>query len=349
MEFDEREQHIANLISGIVCCNLGGKVYVIHEAPPLDKIVANQIHKDRMMEAELRGVLSNDELVNQLMSLGLWTINDQTELDTMPKRIENMKVQLYNAYFNYKDRDALHKNLNRLKKKHIKLVTKRDRLKRESAEGIATTSKNKYLISSNITDINNNKLWNSEDYWKQDSKLIDALVREYMNAMIDEDDMRELSRTEPWRTLWGVSKTEKSLFGLPAIMLTSEQKSLVMWSRIYDSVYESMECPPEEVVTDNDMLDGWLILQSRKRDDERKKKHGFGNDKDVKGQEVFLFSDTAEGAQRITEKNDAAGRAMFNQRMSALKKSGGKIDVTQLPDSKLSIRQQAMGQAKTGN
>jgi hypothetical protein len=239
--------------------------------------------------------------------------------------------------------------LNRLKKKHIKLVTKRDRLKRESAEGIATTSKNKYLISSNITDINNNKLWNSEDYWKQDSKLIDALVREYMNAMIDEDDMRELSRTEPWRTLWGVSKTEKSLFGLPAIMLTSEQKSLVMWSRIYDSVYESMECPPEEVVTDNDMLDGWLILQSRKRDDERKKKHGFGNDKDVKGQEVFLFSDTAEGAQRITEKNDAAGRAMFNQRMSALKKSGGKIDVTQLPDSKLSIRQQAMGQAKTGN
>lgn len=348
MEFDEREESINNFLGGIVYCNFGNEVYLIHEASPLDKVVANKIYKDRMREAELRGVLSNDKLIEQLMGLGLWTVNEQTELDTLPKRIENMKVQLYQAYFNYKGRDAVRKNLNRLKKKYIDLIVKRDRLKRESAEGVAIASKNKYLICANVTDAQNNRLWKPEDYWKQDAKLIDALVREYVDLLTSDEDMREISRTEPWRSLWGVSKSEKSLFGTPAAMLTSSQKSIIMWSRIYDNIYENMECPPDEIIEENDMLDGWLILQSRKRNEEREKGHGFGDDgrKVPKGGEVFLFADNEEDAQRIYSKNDTVGRAMIKQRSSMMDKTAGLVDVTQLPDSKIAMRQQAVQQAR---
>ena len=348
MEFDEREQYINNIISGKVSCGFGNKIYLINEPTPLDKVIADRLYQDKLKEAELRGVFSNEELVHKLIALGLWNTNSQVELDAMPKRTENMKVQLYQAYFNYKGRDNIRKGLSKLKNRHIELETKRNCLKRESSDGVATTAKNKYLICANVTDINDNKLWNAEDYWKQDYKLIDTLVQKYMENMIDDEVMRELSRTEPWRTFWAVGKTESSLFGYPSIMFTTQQKNLIVWSRIYDSIYEGMECPPDEVIKDDDMLDGWLILQNKKRDEERKKSHSFGNDgSDVKGQEVFLFADSEEDAGRISSMNDASGRAIIGQRMSSLKRAGGKLDEAKMPDAQLSMRQQALQQMKS--
>ena len=346
MEYNEREQYIYNLIGGVVYCNFGDKVHLIHESLPLDKMIGNQIYEDRLKEAELRGVLSEEELVEQLMGIGLWSISEQTELDALPKRIENMKLQLYQAYFHYKERDPIRKNLRRLKDKFTELTIKRGGLNRESAEGLAMTSKNKYLICSNITDEYNNRLWDAKDYWKQPAKLIESLVREYAEFTMDEETVRELARTEPWRSIWGVSKIEHSLFDLPAIMFTPSQKGLVTWSRIYDNVYESTECPPEEVLEENDMLDGWFIQQSRKRDEDRKKKHGFGEDKNVKGDEVFLFADRPEDIERIQSRNTATGQAIFKQRMDIVKKKGA-VDVTQLPDSQLAMRQQAAQQMKS--
>ena len=346
MEIDEREQYIHNLVGGIVYCNFGDKIYLIHESTPLDKIIANQIYDDKLKEAELRGVLSDEQLVEQLISLNLWATSEQTELETLPKRIENMKVQLYQAYFNYRGRDPIRKNLKRLKENLVELTIKRSSLRRESTEGLAATSKAKYLICSNVTDIHNNKIWDAKDCWKQDATLIDALTQKYTETLVDETIMRELCRTEPWRSIWNTSKAEKSLFGIPAIMFTSSQRALVTWSRIYDNVYESAECPPDEVIEEDDMLDGWFIEQGRKRDAERKTKHGFGEDKNVKGQEVFLFADNPDDISRIQSRNTASGQAIFKQRMDIVKKKGD-VDVTQLPDSQMAMRQQAVQQSKS--
>jgi hypothetical protein len=341
-----KERYVTNIISGVVVCNIKDQTYIINEASLFDKSVAEQIYADRLREAELRGVMSNDELITRLSEIGMWTKNDQAELDTLPKRMENFKVQLYQAYHKYKGREPIRKQLNNLKTKFTRLTIKRETLKRESSEGVATVAKNKYLICSNVVNIHGHRIWSTEDYWKQDSRLIEALVREYMESRLEETVIRELARTEPWRTTWGVAKSEKSLFGIPATMLTTEQKSLVVWSRIYDSVYESTECPPETVILDDDMLDGWLILQSREREEERKKAHGFTGKKGPSGQEVFLFADGAEDAERIQAMNDPHGKSVLRQRMQALQKAGGRLSEEKMPDAQQAMRQQAMQQMK---
>ena len=38
---------------------------------------------------------------------------------------------------------------------------------------------------------------------------------------------------------------------------------------MYDNIQESLDYPSEDVVEDDDMLDGWLIIQKQKRDKER--------------------------------------------------------------------------------
>ena len=43
-------------------------------------------------------------------------------------------------------------------------------------------------------------------------------------------------------------------------------KNIVMWSQLYDNVQESMDAPTKDVIKDDDLLDGWLIVQGKKRE-----------------------------------------------------------------------------------
>ena len=39
-----------------------------------------------------------------------------------------------------------------------------------------------------------------------------------------------------------------------------------MYSKLYDGAYEHPECPEDSVIQDDDMFDGWMIFQRRKRE-----------------------------------------------------------------------------------
>lgn len=51
--------------------------------------------------------------------------------------------------------------------------------------------------------------------------------------------------------------------------MTINQRNLLTWSKIYDNVQESLECPSEKVIEDDDMLDGWFLVQKLERERER--------------------------------------------------------------------------------
>ena len=57
---------------------------------------------------------------------------------------------------------------------------------------------------------------------------------------------------------------------------------MVSFSRMYDGAYGSPECPPDKVIEDDDMFDGWLIDQRRTREKEQsvKRAEAAGNWKD---------------------------------------------------------------------
>ena len=46
--------------------------------------------------------------------------------------------------------------------------------------------------------------------------------------------------------------------------MTINQKTCYM-VKVYDNVHESMDAPTDRVIEDDDMLDGWFKVQSRKR------------------------------------------------------------------------------------
>ena len=78
------------------------------------------------------------------------------------------------------------------------------------------------------------------------------------------------ARTDPWRSVW-LMKDQVKLFANNDRELSHDQKNILVWSSMYDNIQESMDCPTEDVINDDDLLDGWFIVQKRKRDEEKAK------------------------------------------------------------------------------
>ena len=91
------------------------------------------------------------------------------------------------------------------------------------------------------------------------------------------------------------------------------------------------------------MLDGWLILQSRKRESEKLK--GQTDKSGMKGDEVYLMADDAEGASRIYALNDAGSRSIIKTRQKQIQKSK-KVSAEDTLDAKLDMQQQAIESMK---
>ena len=166
-----------------------------------------------------------------------------------------------------------------------------------------------------------------------------------VKSMLGEQECRELSRTEPWRSIWNSGKKVDSIFGKPSVDFTAEQNMLVTWSSMYDSIAESSECPSDEVIEDDDALDGWLILQRRKREAQMGKSSAekvIGNEKIANAGEVFIMTgNKQEDMDRVAALNDPHIQAVKKSRFKALKDDGKPIEVQNLPDVRQDIKMES--------
>jgi hypothetical protein len=184
-------------------------------------------------------------------------------------------------------------------------------------------------------------IWKNNDYDKAESVLIQNLFNSYSSQIIDEDKIRELSRKDPWTNIWNCAKSEIGVFGIPASSLSDEQRMIISWSRIYDSIHESPDCPADEVMQDDDLLDGWLIFQHKKR--EKEKKEQYANNKAAqKGDEVYLFADNQQDAEKIYAMNTGDSKAIIKNRQKQIDKSKKGVSVEHTLDAQLELRRQAM-------
>jgi len=162
---------------------------------------------------------------------------------------------------------------------------------------------------------------------------------------LSESKIRELARTEPWRTLWQLNSSETfKLFSNNGRELSHDQKNLLVWSTMYDNVQESMDCPTEDVINDDDMLDGWFLIQTKKRKEEKSSNELDNmNPKIANSQEVYIMANSQEDRQRIDNLNSREANFIKKQRSDIIKQKG---DASQLDfqDEKLKMgRQQTEG------
>tara|TARA_R110002110_G_scaffold35303_1_gene119354 strand:+ start:277 stop:1290 length:1014 start_codon:yes stop_codon:yes gene_type:complete len=333
-------------MAGKIGIKIDGKSCFIAIPEAYDKYVAQQIFFSTKRDAGFYGVMTAEEVNEMMLKNGLWSDEEEEKLEGFPKRLENLKVALYEAQMNPKLLKATRKTLDNEKGRFKKLSDKKSIFSNLTRDGSANTLKLQYLLYTSVIDKKGEHIYDGDDFWEDEHKLIEHIFKEYLSAQIEEEIIRELARTEPWRSYWGASKIEGSVFGKSASELTTEQRSLINWSKFYDSINEHMESPDEKVIQDDDLLDGWLIIQNRKSKKEKLEKEIDGKLGKNKGaQEVYVMADSRDHASEINSLNNPMAKRIKNQRERVMDKEGS-VSEEQLPDAKQRMRTQAYEQNK---
>jgi hypothetical protein len=328
----ERELLVTRIVSGTLRVEIGGEAMMIRQPDRDQRYLAQQAYQDAYDEAAAHDCHTEETLLAWMKAEGYWSNEEEKALDGLEKDIENLKVGLFKAFASKSKSAVARTTLIAAKAKRDELHAKRHAFDSETCTSHAWSAKLRVLVGAS--------LFNRRNLLVQNDTLIDEAVSQFLSHRLTETQYRELARTDPWRTTWACRRSEGAVFGIPACDLTEEQRNLSAYSTLYDNVGEHPERPSDEVIAEDDALDGWLILQRREHEGERRKKRAedfVSNEKILNSNEVFVVVDNDEDARSIEELNDSASSFIKKQRMHYLAQKGV-VQEADMPDQRLFIQ-----------
>jgi hypothetical protein len=347
MESTQREFFIHRIVSGSIHIDIDGKDYYLRNLNKYDRYKAQLVYNKAVKEAELSGLWNEDEVLEMMLVNGFWSsIQEQLMIDHQ-NNIEEFKVALYEAEFQSNTRFAIRTKLNSAKKELDKLSSQRHAFDYLTTKSIGLMTKLHFTICNGLYDSLGQKVYKGDEWDNGIIDHIDYCIDTINSGRLTETEYRELARNEPWRLTWNTSKNS-TLFDIPASEYTEEQKMLVFWSRLYDQINEHSEAPSDEVLEDDDMLDGWLIRQKKLREKSKAKQAGenlIKNSRIRDSDEIYLMAQTQADADKIHAMNDAAGEIARKTTMALINKHGS-VKHSQLPHVQQLIMMRA---AQAGN
>lgn len=306
----ERELFLSRIASGYVRYKINESVCKLY-SPNVDILYeANEIYKDVYDKAANEGVMNDDEILEFMFDNDIWTDDNEKFFSKAPKVIEDLKLDMIENVNDSSNVETIRKYLRITEKEQQRLFDIRHGLDYLSCHGAASFSKIQFIISQ-CSSININP----------------NLILSCINSdFITETTMRELARTDPWRTTWACKKLSH-LFNKSCSEFSDEQKRLISWSLLYDSVYESHECPSDDIVNDDDLFDGFLIKRRKSilaekvknEYEERLSRHGNAS-------EVFLTVKPEE-LSKVSELNDPTSKLIIKKRIETIEKLGKATDL----------------------
>jgi hypothetical protein len=332
-----KELIVSRIISGTLRLEGG---YTLKNPTAEATYVANEIAEQANEDGVLSGAISDAEAVKMLYDQGLWDFKQEELLQRIPKDIEDFKVKLFECVFKSVERKAIKELIAKAKEKLLSLLTMKSSFNHLTYNYQANLLKSKFLIFSSVY-YKGKKLFQDEVdiFWDlADSDLIERVLHLKNEASLGETEFRELARTDPWRSYWSLKKD--TLFGIPVINYTDEQRSICAWSSLYDSVYEHPKCPSDEVIKDDDMMDGWMIIQRRERNKHMEAEDIVTNEKIRNSDEVYIPAQTKEDARKVDDLNSPHVKQIKQNRFTFLAKVG-EAKHGEFPDVKREIGMQA--------
>lgn len=289
--------------------------------------------------------IQESDIVDYLVNTGLWTYGGDDNLKKIEEQIDNLKVDLYKNFLNPSKIKTTKRTLLNTVGSYNKLYSIRHSLDAYTVQGYIQSLKNNFILINSIFDCNNNKIFPC--YEDADYRLLNELSLAISENIIDVSVFRSIARSDTWKNYWSANK--ENLFDRSTINWTDEQRTLVILTKMYDAAMEHPECPPDSVFEDDDMFDGWMIVQRKEneklRNKNRTEKMLEGKKLDKAG-EIFVMAKSKEEASNIFDLNDPNSRHIIKERQAVLAKTGKELNETELPDVRRNLVVQSNQQFK---
>jgi hypothetical protein len=319
MKQHEREFFISSVRSGKVLVKTNNiKLHIIPAT--FDQVLEScEIYNEAYENAFIQEIMCEDDMDNWMREHEIWTTEDDNKIKGLKNDIERLKVEIYNARYDDNLKPRIRLYIRAGEQQLSSQLNIKHQYYQNTCEGVATAEKMSWLIKN--TTLHNNRLYDFADI------SLSYVIDQWQSSIIAEPHIRELARSEPWRSMWIVhEKGQVKLFNNPPETdCTINQKNLLVWSQMYDNIHESIDCPSKEVIEDDDMLDGWFLIQAKKRDSktaEQEFDKSVKSDKIKKSGEVYVMANNKKQVDRVNSLNSTGAKMDKQQRMDLIKNQG---------------------------
>lgn len=323
------------LFSRKILIDIGGLEYEIK--PPTSNLrYLAELYKERIINKYKYDLPSLEPYLDYIVARGLIERDYKKKIDTMHTTIRRLKKELYQSGPKIEQAKQIKKTLNIVRTNFNKYINNVEFYKQPTLEYFADNEKNRFLLT-NTTYLDNQLVFNSDNI---DVSILQVIITRLNEAEIPVSNFREIARTDPWRDYWLSNKY--NIFGIPAVEYSEDQKSLCMWSRMYDNYWEHPESTID-IVDDDDKVDGFFIFHQEKNKESQKQVLGAEIPENY--QEVFVSAASQEEANLIYQANNPNAKRILKERAMVLKQNADKeINDLAFKDVRLDTMAQAAEQ-----
>lgn len=328
--------YINSLLSGLILFKAGNEYIYVRSFSAEDKSFADFFSEENYEDALLDGIWTQAEAEQYLIDLGFWSKEEEEEIQSIDKKIEIMKVDYFNHFYNSSTKQYIKTNIDKQKKRHDDLYMRKNVFYDKTCEYLRSYSFYSYLLQKNAFMYQGDLA-----YLKFSSQVLFTKYNAVTNKISSE--LRNIAKSNEWKNRWLTLKDRV----FQNNDLSDLQIGLLSWSNYYDNVYQSMDKPSDDIINDDIALDGWAIKQKKKRIEEEKKINAEKMlPKNISSAgEVFIPAKNHQEVDDIISLNDIEGI----HRMKSIKKdleTHGHLKESQLSDTRRDLQMKSVELAR---
>jgi hypothetical protein len=341
---DNLEKYLYRILLGYYYIYVEDQKYKIYY-PNIDVKYEAELLYDKIIEDNKydKIYLTEHEINIYLQTNGIWTKEDTNRLKDCEKFLEESKIDLFVNFTNEKKKTQNKKNIQRATKDTEVLYNKKNSFNYLTITDHAASVKNEFILMHTIYNSFNKLVFDYNNYDTLDYHNLQKFIREVLENTIKPNLLRLLVKSDIWKSYCVASVLEKDI-----ININDDYRHIINLHKMYDNVRQHPECPSNEIIDDDDALDGWFIYQNRKAEKEKKKNaimNKFGNNMKNAG-EVFLMTDDINERNDIYDLNDVQSRQNIRELINFSKQNPeGNINWQDISFVQRELRTQANQQA----
>jgi hypothetical protein len=327
------------VLSGKILFTYKNEQYEVKSASIDTRYEAQILYDNIINDEKYNDWIREEDLEHMLISLNLWSKDTHKIIKDIEKKIDRTKVDMFLSSALSDKVKKLKKSLVEYKNQLNKIMEHRINLFSHTLEGYALGIKNEHLLCNTLFK-NNNRVFPKQITSDQASYVyFNDLVTEVNKQNLSMDSYKKLARSGLWRSYWNCNK--EKVFSKAVCDWTDDQRTVVSVTRMYDNIYDHPDCPSDNIIEDDDMLDGWMIHQ-REKNQKAKKQAQIDemNPKLKNAQEVFLLPQSKEEIEEIIGLNSPESLRKMKEKMNYVQQFGS-VDEGNLPDVRMDLMNRA--------
>lgn len=336
------EKLLYRILLGYYYININNNKYKV-VAPDLKIKYEAEILYDNILEENKfdKRFSTLKEIEMSLIANNIWSPELDKKIKEIENQIDDAKVDIYLNFLNLSKKTFYEKNLESLKKILNQLYDKKNSFNHLSIEEHATSVKNEFIISNTIYNSENKLAINYND--NLDYITLQNFIQEIVNNMINAQDIRKLAKSGLWHMYATTTNINQDI-----LIANDDYKLLVSYTNMYNNIKQHPECPSQDIIEDDNALDGWSIHQNRKAEKDKKKQSildKVGGKNKNQGDHVFIFTNNEDEIRAINDLNDPEQK-LFKEELAAHNKASPGTKWEDLAPIKRKIQMEAQKKAE---